>query len=268
MTVLERKGVSPPMTHTASAVGTPDLSAVRLGVDATLRTFLDRKEEAAPGPEMAPLFTTLRHLLTSGKRLRSQLCVAGWQGAGGQDHFPAVLRAAAGLEMFHAFALIHDDIMDGSPVRRGRPSAHCALADAHVAGGGRPSDADAHGRHAAVVLGDMALSWAHQLLATAGAAAHTTARLMDLMSSMCDDLAYGQYLDLRPARWQDGDVETALRIARYKTATYTVERPLHIGAALAGADRTSWRPTALSRVRSVRPSNCATTSWVSSETPP
>lgn len=234
MTVLERKGVRPPMTYSASAVGTPALSAIRVGVDAILDKFLDRKEEAAPGPEMAPLFTTLRRLLTSGKQLRAQLCVTGWHAGGGHKNASTARTAAAALELFQTFALIHDDVMDASDTRRGRPSAHRALSAAYTAGGGRRSRSDSHGLNAAVLLGDLALVWSDELLHE-GIDPSLLARALPLVAAMRSELVYGQYLDLLSTDRLSGDVETALQVVRYKTAKYTVERPLHIGAALAGA---------------------------------
>ncbi|MET9083164.1 polyprenyl synthetase family protein [Streptomyces sp. NPDC004237] len=222
------------MTH-PSATGTPDLAAARLDVDSVLRDFLDRKEESAPGPEMTPLFTTLRHLLTRGKRLRAQLCVTGWHAAGGNRETAGIATAAsAALELFQASALIHDDVMDASDTRRGRPSAHRALSAAYTACGGRSSRSDTHGLNAAVLLGDLALMWSDELLRDQVEPA-ALARALPVMAVMRSELVYGQYLDLLSTDHQlSGDVEAALRVVRYKTAKYTVERPLHIGAALAG----------------------------------
>ena len=236
MTFLGQKGVSPLMTPTASPAGTPDLASVPLNVDAALREFLRHKEQAIPGPEMAPLLTTLRRLLSNGKRLRAQLCVAGWHAGGGHRSSSMATTTAAALELFQAFALIHDDVMDASDSRRGHPSAHRALSTAYTAGGGRSSRSDAHGRSAAILLGDLALVWSDELLHS-GVDPDALARILPLVADMRSELVYGQYLDLLSTDRLSGDVEAALRVVRYKTAKYTVERPLHIGAALAGAGR-------------------------------
>jgi geranylgeranyl diphosphate synthase type I len=222
------------MAHTASSAGIPDLSAIKLDVDAVLREFLDRKEQAAPGPELAPLLGALRNLLASGKRLRAQLCVAGWHTVGRPRASSMATTVAAALELFQAFALIHDDVMDASDIRRGRPSAHRVLSTAYTAGGGRRSRSDAHGRSAAVLLGDLALVWSDELL-HGGVEPGALARVLPLVAAMRDELVYGQYLDLLATDRLSRDVEAALRVVRYKTAKYTVERPLQIGAALAGA---------------------------------
>jgi geranylgeranyl diphosphate synthase type I len=235
MTVLEHEGVSPLMTHTTSDAEILSLSAVRTEVDALLQEFLEQKEQDAPGPEMAPLFTALRHLLASGKRLRPQLCVAGWHVGGGRGDRHAPLRVAAALELFQAFALIHDDVMDASDLRRGRPTAHRTLATAYTDRGGRRGRAEAHGISAAILLGDLTLVWSDELLHRAGLAPGPMSHIRPLMDTMRSELVYGQYLDLLSTDRLSDDVEAALQVVRYKTAKYTVEWPLHIGAVLAGA---------------------------------
>lgn len=233
MTVLEDQGVSPLMAH-APAADTPDLSTVRPDVDALLTAFLDRKARLALGPETAPLSTELSHLLQRGKRLRPQLCVAGWHAGEGHEAYNDVLHVAAALELFQAFALIHDDVMDGSDLRRGRPTAHRALATAYIAGGGRRSRAEAHGLSAAILLGDQALVWSDELLHH-GLGGEALMRISPLMDTMRSELVYGQYLDLLSTDRLSDDAEAALRVVRYKAAKYTVEWPLRLGAVLAGA---------------------------------
>jgi geranylgeranyl diphosphate synthase type I len=226
------------MAGTAWDTEIPTLISVRDDVDALLESFVDAQERAALGPELTPLFTTVRRLLFSnGKRLRPLLCMAGWQAAGAPGDSHSVLRVAAALELFQAFALVHDDVMDDSDSRRGRPSAHRALATEYMSGGGRLSRAEAHGRGAAVLLGDLLLVWSDEMLAGAGLGARARGRVMPLVDSMRAELVYGQYLDLLSTDRMSGDVEAALRVARYKTGKYTVERPLHLGVSLAGGER-------------------------------
>jgi len=135
--VLDHKGATTPPPDLISDSVLLDLSAVRQGVDTMLSGFLDVKEQHAPGAELPPLIALLRRFLVGGKRLRPLLCVCGWYAGGGEGDQAAVIRAAAGLELFQAFALIHDDVMDASDTRRGRPTAHRALAAAYAADGGR-----------------------------------------------------------------------------------------------------------------------------------
>lgn len=231
MTVLDQTGRRRPVT---SATALPDLPAVRDEVDSILADFLAKRAQAEPGPEMTPLFTTLSGLLDGGKRLRAYLCVAGWYAGGGCGDRELILRVAASLELFHAFALIHDDVMDGSDLRRGRPTAHRALAAAYVADGRPPRRATAHGLAAGLLLGDLVLTLSDDLIRT-GPGAEAMWRIQPLLETMRSQLVYGQYLDLVATGRPCDDVEAALRIVRYKTACYTVEWPLRIGAALAGA---------------------------------
>lgn len=160
------------------------------------------------------------------------MCVLGWLACGHARVPPAVVRAAASLEMFHAFALVHDDVMDGSATRRGRPSVHRAAAARHA---GR-ADADQLGASAAILIGDLALVWSDELLHTAGLPPERLAAALRVVDTMRTEVMQGQYMDLFSTGKPTTDVDHALVIARYKTAKYTVERPLHIGAALAGAD--------------------------------
>ncbi|MGA4837394.1 polyprenyl synthetase family protein [Streptomyces sp. G45] len=202
--------------------------AVRQAVEAHLRSLLARAH-AVPS-ELLDVMGG--YLFSGGKRLRPLLCVAGWRAAGGQGLPETLTRVAAALEMFHAFALLHDDVMDDSALRRGRPTAHRALAAVHR---GRP-DADRLGVCGAILLGDMALVWSDHMLRSAGLPSrqlHAAGRVMDTMreATMC-----GQYLDLLSAGTGSTDRRRAMAIARDKTAKYTVEGPLHLGAVLAGAE--------------------------------
>jgi geranylgeranyl diphosphate synthase type I len=157
--------------------------------------------------------------------------VAGWIAAGGQgDEAPAV-RLAASIELAHTCALIHDDIMDASDNRRGRPTVHRALAGRHQVA----RMAQRYGVGGAILLGDLALVWSDELLHTTPMPdAHRPAvlRCVDLARS---ELIAGQHLDLLTTGRLHASVETMLSVVRYKTAKYTIERPLQVGAALAGA---------------------------------
>ncbi|MFG2719762.1 polyprenyl synthetase family protein [Streptomyces sp. NPDC048416] len=180
---------------------------------------------------MTQIVKLLEDFMVGGKRIRPVLTVIGWQAVSGEPVPAAVLRVAASLEMFHAFALIHDDIMDDSDTRRGRPTIHRILAGKH--GGDRT---ERFGLGAAVLLGDLAFTWSDQLLHTAGLTPAQSAAVLPLVTEMRTEVMLGQYLDLQATGELTDDVDATLTVNRYKTAKYTVERPLHIGAALAGAD--------------------------------
>ncbi|ARF53231.1 polyprenyl synthetase family protein [Streptomyces gilvosporeus] len=223
---------------TALSLSTPsiDLASVPTHVDGVLREFLDSKTRIAQATRMpTDLPGTLQGFLDAGgKRLRPMLCVIGWHTGGGQGDLTPIVRTAAALEMFHAFCLIHDDIMDRTPTRRGQPTVHHALADRHP--GRLGLDAAWWGISGAILAGDMALAWSDELLHGAG---HPPARLTAarrVLEAMREEVIYGQYLDLTAPLGPMDDVAAALRVIRYKTAKYTIERPLHTGAILAGAE--------------------------------
>ncbi|WP_405576440.1 polyprenyl synthetase family protein [Streptomyces sp. NBC_01092] len=198
-----------------------------------LADFLDRRaEEAAQCGHPVEATEVLRGLLCAGvKRIRPALCALGWACAGRASVPAPVVRVDAALETFHTFALIHDDVMDGSSARRGRPTAHRVLAARHAG----HTDADRLGTSSAVLVGDVALVWSEQLVRAAGLTASQLAGVFPVLDVMRTELMYGQYLDLLATGEPTEDVAHALAIARFKTAKYSVERPLHLGAALAEA---------------------------------
>lgn len=130
---------------------------------------------------------------------------------------------------------MHDDIIDASTTRRGFPTVHVEYADRHRAAQwlGVP---ERFGEAVAILLGDLALVWADDMLREAGLDAATAARVTPVWSAMRTEVLGGQFLDIAGESAGDESVEAALRVNRYKTAAYTIERPLHLGAALAGAD--------------------------------
>jgi geranylgeranyl diphosphate synthase, type I len=146
-----------------------------------------------------------------------------------------VVPALAALELLHGFALIHDDVMDGSTTRRGRPTVHQLLAAQHRAAG-RLGDPEAFGASAAILVGDLCAVWADTLLARADLPAPWLLGARRTYDAMRVEAIAGQYLDVlgaaEPDRWS---VDRAIRVARLKTASYTVVRPLLFGAALAGS---------------------------------
>ena len=176
-------------------------------------------------------------MLGGGKRIRPTFAWWGWRGAGGSVDAPealSVLRAVSALELIQACALVHDDLMDASALRRGRPTVHVAFARRHADAGwhGRPAR---FGAAAAILLGDLAMVWADDMFHTCGLPQETLVRAGVPWRAMRTELLGGQYLDVLHQATRDASQAAALRIDRYKTAAYTVERPLHLGAALAGA---------------------------------
>jgi geranylgeranyl diphosphate synthase type I len=141
-----------------------------------------------------------------------------------------MLRAAAYLELLHTFALIQDDVMDGSATRRGRPASHVTLSAAAEVG-----DRARFGASAAILLGDLALIWSDRLLGEAGFPAERLRAGLAVYNELRSEVTLGQYLDVLAGHLGSLTEEDALRVNRYKTASYTVQRPIQLGMALAGA---------------------------------
>ncbi|MFC7308932.1 polyprenyl synthetase family protein [Streptomyces monticola] len=218
------------MTSPSLKAESTDLAAVQAQVDLVLHDFLDTKRRGAEDRSLPlDVAATLNDFLTAGgKRLRPLLCVLGWHAAGGHGDGTAVVRTAAALEMFHAFCLIHDDLMDNSATRRGQPTVHRLVANRY--------GHDHLGASAAILIGDMALAWSDELLHSAGHPPHRLAGLRRVIDVMRQEVIYGQYLDLMTPLGPLTDHEAALQVIRYKTAKYTCERPLHCGATLADSE--------------------------------
>lgn len=223
------------MTDLLASDAKIDIDATREAVDSALEEFLKEKERYAAGSELAPVVRMLLEFANSGgKRIRPLMFLCGWQAAGGAGQPYEVLRAAASLELFHMFALIHDDIMDSSVTRRGRPTVHCALAE-NSSCRGDVMAAERFGINSAILVGDLALVWSDELLHGSGLTPHQLRLARPLLDAMRTEVMIGQYLDLVRSGDEDFDIDALLTMIRYKTAKYTVERPLHFGAAIAGA---------------------------------
>ncbi|MEX1210560.1 MAG: polyprenyl synthetase family protein [Candidatus Nanopelagicales bacterium] len=218
-------------------MGSPfDVEDVRPRVQKVLDDVIARQRQLLDGvsEDLDPLVEAASDLLRGGKRLRPAFCWWGYRGAGGADTESA-LQAAAALEFLQACALIHDDVMDGSDTRRGMPSAHHRFAMLHR-GSEWLGSPEAFGVGAAILLGDMCLSWADEVLLTSGMPTAPLDRAKRVYDEMRTELMAGQYLDLLEQARGGGSVERAMTVVRYKSAKYTIERPLHMGATLAGAD--------------------------------
>ncbi|MFE3165569.1 polyprenyl synthetase family protein [Streptomyces sp. NPDC059224] len=208
-----------------------DPTAFKNRVDEVLHQFVAQEADlfAAIDPLLGPVAGQLEAAVADGKRLRAAFCYWGWR-AVGQPDSDALVRAAASMELVHAAAVVHDDLIDDSPLRHGRPTAHVALRTAVPA---RPG-ADGTARSLAMLVGDLLMSLAGQLFATCGLPAAYLARGRPLWSLLARELIAGECLEI--LRTGTGpDTDASLKVIRYKTAKYTVEQPLLIGGALAGA---------------------------------
>ncbi|MGW4234212.1 polyprenyl synthetase family protein [Streptomyces sp. NPDC004980] len=214
------------------------LDAVR-AVETELAYVLD--ENLCRARDVDPLFArdvadrVTRFVRRGGKRLRTAFAWCGWRAAGGSGDATAVLHTGAALELVQACALIHDDVMDGSPLRRGAPAMHVDLARMHRAARmtGPP---EVFATAAAVLAGDLALAWADDLLTETALGSRHGPRLYLEWRAMRSEMVAGQYRDIHAQAAGSSGMDEAVTIATLKSALYTVERPLALGASLAGAD--------------------------------
>ncbi|MFN8072884.1 MAG: polyprenyl synthetase family protein [Mycobacterium sp.] len=168
-----------------------------------------------------------------GKCLRSTFMYLGW--LCGADPDDAALRAASGLELLHAFALLQDDVMDDSPLRRGRPAAHVQFGRWHR-DHGLSGSSERFGASLAVLMGDLCLVWAEQMMRESGVSSEALVRAWPHYDDMRIELAVGQVADVANDAGAQPDLEVVLDVARRKSGNYTVRRPLEIGAAMAGCE--------------------------------
>ncbi len=221
-----------------SALRSADLDRLRTAVSDALEAFLGEKRAVLAGMDasLVPVLDEVAAVAEGGKRLRPAFAYWGWRAVrtAAPEDDAAVLRAVAALEFVHGSALVHDDVMDCARTRRGRPATHVGFADRHTAAGlgGSP---ELFGTGAAILVGDLALVWSDELLRRSGISAEALARARPVWDTMRTEVTAGQYLDLLRAAGGLPGPQGALTVARYKSAGYTVQRPLHLGAALADA---------------------------------
>ncbi|MEA2716144.1 MAG: geranylgeranyl diphosphate synthase, type [Actinomycetota bacterium] len=213
-----------------AAAAPPSLGAIAARVEDRVRAVLDEELDRWSGidRELIEPFEALRELvLAGGKRLRPAFCHWAFVGAGGDPTDRLVVDAGAALELLHTFALIHDDIMDGSPTRRSMDTIHVQFEARHALDGWR-GESRRFGEGVGILAGDLAFVYADRMLAGAPRAA------LDVFTELRIEVNVGQYLDLvGTARGRVAE-DAARRICRFKSGKYTIERPLHLGAALAG----------------------------------
>ena len=211
-------------------------------VDTRLGEFLSTEKnrwstlDSDLGP---PLDEIIRLVSAGGKRLRPAFCYWGFVGAGGDENSTKLLDAQMALELLHASALLHDDVIDGSVTRRGVPTTHTRYTKTHL-DNTWASDSRRFGEGAAILIGDLAFVYADQLMTSASNQAK------QIWNEMRVELNIGQYLDLLGSAQRERRLIKAERVSRYKSGKYTIERPLHLGAILAQPDRANVLLSALS----------------------
>nr|WP_275588532.1 polyprenyl synthetase family protein [Microlunatus panaciterrae] len=181
--------------------------------------------------------------MSGGKRLRPAFAVWGWVAAAGlPSSSPGpLLTAAASLDLLHVSALVHDDVMDSSDLRRGQPAAHREFERLHATAGWL-GDSAVFGHAGAILLGDLLLMWSVQMLHEAGLDPVALGRALPVLEAMRTEVTCGQFLDVvAQAQPTNGHgrqraLDEANRVVEYKSARYTVQRPCQFGAALGGGD--------------------------------
>ena len=222
---------------------TPIQDAVALRLERFIAQM--RTESDEYGPDAASFLDAAADTLIGGKRLRARFCHAGWR-ATARFHDRNAAEAdtlwdvCAALEIFQSAALVHDDLIDNSDTRRGRPAAHRALENSHRVARWT-GDAAAFGRASAILLGDLLVAWSDDLLESALEAHPFAHAVRTEYARMRRDVTTGQFLDIaEESAWivnENGThADRALRVASLKSARYSIEQPLILGAALAGAD--------------------------------
>ncbi len=209
------------------------LRAIAERVERRLDSFLTPELERWTrfDPDLTDPMAEIRRLvLLGGKRLRPAFCHWAFVGAEGDPDDPMVVDAGAAFELMHAFALFHDDVMDDADSRRGEPTTHAVFTERHRAAGWR-GEARRFGDGVAILIGDLAFVYSDQLMAGANPTAWR------IWNELRIELNVGQVLDVLGSVRGVRDVAQAERICRYKSGKYTIERPLHLGAALAAPSR-------------------------------
>ena len=191
-----------------------NINQLREGINQALLQQINKNSSVISeiDDQLIPIANSLKDYLAEGKRFRPIFSLIGFLGANGELN-TSVYKAASALEFLQASALIHDDLMDGSDTRRGKPAIHKQFGDA-----------------AAILIGDLALVWNEEALHDSGLESKEVNSIHDIMRT---ELMAGQFLDVYEQTQKSFSVERSLKIARYKSGKYSIERPLHFGAALA-----------------------------------
>ncbi len=215
------------------------LADLRQQVDATQQALLADALPAlrAVDERLAPLADELAAYMRDGKRLRPILLLLGYLSVGSYPTDPGpALGPAVALELLHTCALMHDDIIDQAATRRGRASVHVGFAARHndlkLAG-----DADVYGQAVAILLGDLAFTYADRAFFFTEAPPTPLLAAFRQFTLLREEVMAGQFLDVEAAARANTDLATALNIAALKSGRYSVARPLQIGAILAGGTR-------------------------------
>lgn len=212
-----------------------DTHTLRQEINDRLGRFFKRKiEEAATISRALVPFVreTKRFVMHEGKRLRPMLFYHGYRASGGKDE-DAVLDAALSIELIHNYLLIHDDVIDEDDLRRGQPTMHRRWERAYEKK--RPAEARHLGQAFAIVIGDLLATYGYEALARSRFPNEEKVRACTKLNAILSDVVVGQTLDMLWSLKERVSQRDILAAFKYKTARYTVEGPLHLGALLAVA---------------------------------
>ena len=221
----------------------------RAAVAGSIHAFLDAQVPilADIHPATAPLLERARLFTRGGKRLRPAFCAWAYAAVAGSLDLPeAVATAAASLDVLHVSALMHDDVMDASDFRRGVPAAHRQFEADHRDADWR-GDPEQFGRAGAILLGDLLLVWSEEMFRRSGLEPAQLDRGRPHLEAVRTEVTAGQYLDVlaqardpytisRTDAGREQLADLVRTVVTWKSASYTIRRPLLLGAALAGAD--------------------------------
>ncbi len=189
-----------------------------------------KKEAAVISPEYTDLVQYLsEYILAGGKRIRPFLAYMGYKVSGGNNN-EKIMRLGMALEIFHSFALIHDDIIDFSNLRRNKPTFHIMLQEWHQSKNWRGSSSD-FGLGLAVLAGDILSTWSNELVFNLN-----NRRVFKLYQEMKNEIMIGQAEDIFLSEVKNiSDKDRIVSVMMRKTSDYTAQKPLILGATLAGA---------------------------------
>lgn len=190
--------------------------------------FLKKKALAKKiDPDLANILQVFQDYSKGGKKARGALTVLGYEACGGKN-IEAILPISCGIELFHNFLLIHDDIIDRDTERRGKPTVHTIYAKKR---------GEHYGNSKAIIIGDVGAFLAYELLLSSDFSKEKTLEAVSKLNEFLLKTGYGQLLDIDYDFKKQISWDEILKVRTYKTAYYTIVMPLTVGAILAGAPK-------------------------------
>lgn len=230
--VTTQRVAAPPVVSAAMTPAAPDPAART--ASAHQRFFATGHAQVVDEHDRV-LWQELQQQTEGGKRFRPALLTGLYAALGGADHEVAA-RVGDAVELLHTAFVIHDDVIDGDSVRRGRPNIAGTFTDRATATGAAAGRARRYGEAAGILAGDLALAGAVREIALCGARPAVVARLLDLLEEVLHRSAAGELADVRVSLSADASMAEALDIAEWKTAAYSFQLPMQAAAILTGAD--------------------------------